>query len=85
MKNPINSQNHFNTFSIKESPNIPNYTSKLDLNKYNSSIIQPQMHLSNQNVNNMSMALSNYSNISKFKNRKNHEKENRIMTLELVK
>ena len=76
--------NHFNTFSIKEN-NLQAFASKPEMKAYNSSMALPQMHLSNPNVNNSSMVLSNYSNISKFKNRKNHEKENRRMTLELVK
>jgi len=60
--------------------------SKPEIKAYNSSMVLPQMHLSNPNLNiNSSLVLSNYSNVSKFKNRKNHEKENRRMTLELVK
>jgi len=54
------------------------------MKQYNNGVILPQFQLSSPNVNN-SLALSNISYVSKFKNRKNHEKENRRMTLELVK
>lgn len=76
--------NHFNTLSIKEN-NLQALATKPEMRAYNSSMVLPQMHLTNPNINNTSMVLSNYSNISKFKNGKNHEKENRRMTLELVK
>lgn len=64
---------------------MPAFATKPELKGFNSSMVLPQMHLSSPNLNNSSMVSSNYSNISKFKNRKNHEKENRRMTLELVK
>ncbi len=72
-------KNYFNTFSIKDI-NVPGHSLKPDLNIYNS-MVTPQVQMSNHN----STAFSNISNISKFKNRKNYEKENRRMTLELVK
>jgi len=80
----LSGANHFNTFSIKEN-NMQANAAKPEINAFNSTMVLPQMHLSSPNLNNSSMGLSNYSNISKFKNRKNQEKENRRMTLELVK
>ncbi len=74
----MNPQNHFNTFSIKNDTNANTYAVKPEKNIYGTSILTKNVN------NNMNMSQMN-NNVSKFKSRKNHEKENRRMAIELVK